>query len=276
MVKVIVNYRRDHDLCCGELLAKGFSQIPRVKLLPKDTTEKADLVVNTLPDNGIIIGKQTVWWDLETAEFQYSQFFNKVDAIFYPNHKNVQVYDPWKHKSYFLPLATDPDYFHYYEVPTEYDVVFVGREDTNRQTRVSGLGALEAHCKAKGYKFLRDNGIPRGEETSKVISSGKLTIQIAGLRNLEQRVFENSPIRPQLVDVQEENEKEMQLIDPGLKSFIPYYYKDGDWSDLLNKVDYYLEHMDEAEKIVEHARKHFFAYNTYEMRARQILDIIGL
>lgn len=260
------------------LLERAFRYHPRTKLVKPDD---ADLIVNTLPDNGFMNGqKKSVWWDLETAEFQCGQYFEQAHAIFYPNHKNVQAYEEFKDKSFFLPLATDKKLFHYWKIPEpysefKYDIVFVGREDANRGTRVEGLNILEEHCKSKGYSFLRTNGIERGEETSKVISQGKLTIQIAGLRNLEQRVFENSPIRPQLVDVQEENEMEMKLIDPDLKSFIPYYYKEGDWSDLLDKIDYYLVHDKEREAIVRYARKHFFANHTYKQRVERILEVCG-
>ena len=253
---------------------KGFSEIERVELV--EPSKKCDLIVNTLPDSGFIKGKINVWWDLETAEYQLTQYFNLADYIFYPNHKNIGKYETWKDKSFFLPLATDPSYFHYYKVPMKYDIVFVGREDMNRESRVEGLNVLEGHCLKKGYTFLRTNSIKRGKETSKVISSGKLTIQIAGLRNLEQRVFENSPIRPQLVDVQEDNEMEMKLIDPDLKSFVPFYYTPGDWHDLLDKVDYYLAHPRKREQIVKNARELFFTKHTYKQRAERILEVVGL
>jgi hypothetical protein len=273
-IKVAVNWNKQHELQCALLLEKAFKEHPRTEIVE---IKDADLVVNTLPDAGFVNGKKkSVWWDLETAEYQCSQYFDQSDWIFYPNHKNVDFYDKWKDKSSFLPLATDKELFHYWEVPMEYDIVFVGREDVNRGVRVEGLDALEAHCKKKGYSFLRTNSIGRGAETSKVISSGKLTIQIAGLRNLEQRVFENSPIRPQLVDLQEENETEMSMIDPGLQSCIYFYYAPGNWKALLNKVDYYLAHMDKAERIVKHARKKFFANNTYLNRVDTILDTLNI
>ena len=273
-IGVYVNWDKQHQLQVALLLEEAFRYHPRTKIVKP---EDADLIINTLPDKGWLDGKKkSVWWDLETAEFQCKQYFDLADAIFYPNHKNVQEYNEWKDKSFFLPLATNKKYFHYHKVPFKYDIIFVGREDVNRQVRVEGLNALEEHCKKKGYSFLRTNGIDRGEETAKVISSGRLTIQIAGLRNLEQRVFENSPIRPQLVDVQEENEKEMRMISPKLKSFIPYYYSIGNWKDLLDKVDYHLVNMDKAEKIVKYARKHFFSNHTYKNRIDRILEVLGL
>lgn len=276
-VKVHVNYSNEdtvgHTLQVATLLKKAFKEHPRTQVVKPD---EADLIVNTLPDAGFMNGKKkSVWWDLETAEYHKPQYFDDSDAIFYPNHKDVTFYEPWKKKSYFLPLATDPKLFRYWKVPMEYDVVFSGREDANRGTRVDGLNVLEDHCKAKGYKFLRTNYHNRGEANSKIISSGKLTLQIAGLRNLEQRVFENSPIRPQLVDMQETNEKELKLVDPELKSFIPFYYKENDWSELLEKVDYYLAHDKEREAIVKYARKHFFANHTYKNRVERILEVCG-
>ena len=162
-IKVGVNWQEQHLLQCAKLLKKGFNEIERVEVV--DPTRKCDLVVNTLPDCGFIRGKKSVWWDLETAEFQRPQYFDMSDAIFYPNHKNVGFYKTWKKKSFFLPLATDPDYFHYYKVPMKYDIVFVGREDMNRESRVEGLNVLEGHCLKKGYKFLRTNVIKRGKET---------------------------------------------------------------------------------------------------------------
>lgn len=288
---VCVNYVNETGkgitLQCAELLEKAFRTIEGIKIVSIEEAKEnePDLVVNTLPLNGFIKGKKSVWWDLETAEYQLTQFFDDADAIFFPNHRNVQGYEPWREKAYFLPLATDPDYFRYHKVPIEYDVGFVGREDGNREIRRAGLDALEAHCKEKGYRFLRIDRIPRGEENSKMLSRCLLTLQLAGLRNIEQRLFETAAIRPLLADRQETNEKEIDMVVEPSVHYIPYYYyfddndfmvkEKGHWEDLFKQVDFYLANPEAREAIVENAREHMFKNHTYRNRAETILKIAG-
>lgn len=289
-LKVAVNYRKEpeHQLQVAELLEKAFRETKGVKVVPREIAEQggADLVVNTLPHNGFIHGaKKSVWWDLETAEFQVNEFFERADAIFYPNSRNIKAYDKYKDKSFFLPLATDPDYFRWYDEPINYEVGFIGREDANRWLRVQGLNELEKFCSDKKYRFLRTNKIDRGEKTSRLTSQCLLNIQIAGLRNIEQRVFETSSMRPLVADRQEENEKDMDAILKPHVHYIPFYYKLEnteaefalyDWSDLLVQVEYYIKHPAKREQIVRNAREHMFKNHTYRNRVREILEKTGL
>ena len=46
--------------------------------------------------------------------------------------------------------------------------------------------------------------------------------------------------------------------------------------DLLNKIDYYLTHDDERMEIAENGHKKVLEYHTYDIRVKQMLDMVGL
>lgn len=46
--------------------------------------------------------------------------------------------------------------------------------------------------------------------------------------------------------------------------------------DLIEKIDYYLNNIDEAEKIAKAGYEHLISNHTYEHRAQQLIDMIQL
>ncbi|WP_280473279.1 CgeB family protein [Nocardia asiatica] len=52
-------------------------------------------------------------------------------------------------------------------------------------------------------------------------------------------------------------------------------YRHGDFADLKAKIDYYLEHREEAEKIRRAGHEHVKARHTYKHRWSEILEVVG-
>lgn len=66
---------------------------------------------------------------------------------------------------------------------------------------------------------------------------------------------------------------------PGLEKEFEYYkhivpYEIGDWSGLKEKIDYYLTHDEEREKIRQAGFKHCKDKHTYTIRCKQLLELV--
>ena len=61
----------------------------------------------------------------------------------------------------------------------------------------------------------------------------------------------------------------LQFFEPG-KDFVYYESK----NDLMDKIDYYLEHEDERKQIVQSGHEKITAFHTYEQRLAEIIDVV--
>lgn len=251
------------------LLEKALSKHKEVRVLTPDEFakgEEIDMVINAPPMDTIPFVKLkkglSTLWDLEECADPKRQYYGVADIIFHPNY-NPYRWDLYPSgKTSYLPLANDFDVSRYFpEEPFLYDVSFLGREsmDTYKYRR-DILDAL-----SKEFKVERGTKL-RGEPSSRVISQGKLTIQTSGWDNLEERFFQNGSIRPLLVDYLEE----IDLIAERDKDYISYTSLE----EAVEKVRYYLGHMDEAEAIGNRLIKKIKKNHTYENRANEIVRIL--
>lgn len=253
------------------LLEKAFSKHPDVTVYTRSdymdkNPEKVDIVINCMPMNGMPFLQNskglTAWWDLEECSEPRREYYPQSDIIFHPN------YNPYRHQLYpkekasYLPLANDFDVSRYFpEEPVLFDIAFLGREELEiyeRRRRI--LDLLER------FWTVKRGRVPRGEMSSRVISQGRLTIQISGWDNLEERFFQFGAIRPMLVDYLEE----LDLVAKRDVEYISFTHD----KECLEKVEYYLDHPEEAEKIFQAQLKNIKENHTYENRVEEILRIL--
>ena len=228
-----------------------------------------DMVFNSPPiaDYDFLIAQDgmTAFWDLEECSDPRKQYYKNCDVIFHPNY-NPYMYNLYPMaKTSYLPLANDFEVSKYYEdEPLKYEIAWLGRENMlayDRRKRI--LNKL-------GEKFImsptRGASLPRGEVSSRLISRGLLTIQISGLDNLEERFFQFGAIRPIVVDYLEE----IDFIAEKDVDYIGFTTDD----ECLEKVDYYIEHYDEAEKMWRKLEAKLKKRHQYKHRVREILRIL--
>jgi hypothetical protein len=280
--KVYINYDRNDPV---ELMSKagngiGNYMVPwlieealkrhkEVEVIqPQDYRDdmKLDMILNSMPMDPIPFlkakGGITALWDLEECSDPKRKYFDQCDIIFHPNY-NPYRWDLYPvEKSSYLPLANDFIVSRYFsDEPFVYDVSFLGREELEiYQYRRDILDALD-----KEFKICRGTR-PRGEPSSRIISQGRLTVQVSGWDNLEERFFQNGAIRPMLVDYLEE----IDLVADRDKDYISYTSLD----ECLEKVRYYLKHMDEAEVIGNNLIEKIKKFHTYDNRADEIVRIL--
>lgn len=256
------------------LLEKALRRMENVEVydtqeMNKGTGKKPqmDMIINSMPMNHLPFmdnpGGITAWWDLEECSDPKVEYFDRCDVIFHPN------YNPYRWNLYpagkasYLPLANDFDVSRY--IPEEkmiYDIAFLGREELENvyRRRRTILDYLDDKY------FIRRGKAQRGIPSAKAISQGKLTLQISGWDNLEERFFQFGAIRPILVDYLEE----IDLIAERDVDYISFVTDE----ECYEKIAYYLEHMDEAEAIHQRLVKKLQDHHTYKNRAEEIIRFI--
>lgn len=167
---------------------------------------------------------------------------------------------------HWVPLGCDPDI--HKEQPCEriYDVGFVGQiNPTTYPERVQMLAVLQAHYKMNDFRqphYL--------EDMARIYSQSKIVFNISHTnRILSMRFFEVPPSGALLLSEYSDSNGQSELLQEG-EHYISYRGLD----DLLAKVDYYLAHDEERERIARAGQAYVLANHTYAIRAQTMLDII--
>lgn len=267
MFKVQINYDYNNTpLSCGNMIESAFRRRNDLEVYRwgEIETNKCDLVFNTeakyaRPHDG----QMTVWWDIEACSYLVSGEFNS-DLILAPYTYALEQYP--KDKTYFFPFANSPE-FKYYPCEYEYDLMFIGREDINRNARVELLNWLEK----QDIRFFRGNGFPRGEDVSRQLSKSKILLQRSGDAGgvMETRFFEIGPINLIAVDLNENNRSDFEWA--GIPDIHYIAYESGE--ELIEKI----KKLDDFErlKMLSASRSNFEKNHTYDVRVRQLLETIG-
>lgn len=173
-------------------------------------------------------------------------------------------------KAQFFPFAMAADMFNS-ERPLherKWDVAFVGSTSEGVYDRRRAIlravnktfgGRANVSLYAKVYLH----------KLAALYGNAKIVLNCAAdqLRTLNMRLFEGmgcgALVLTDLVEHQE------GLFEDG-KHYIVYQ----DIDDLLAKVDYYLDHLEDAQRIASEGRRHLLMHHTYELRARELCAII--
>lgn len=273
-VEVAARQNGTSNFMVPQMLERALRGIPGVEVYDRQALLKGtgarpemDLILNSMPMNQLEFLDNphgiTAWWDLEECSDPKREYFDRCDVIFHPNYNPYQWNLYPEGKSSYLPLANDFEVSRYYpEEKMIYDVAFLGREELENvyRRRRTILDYLDEKY------FIRRGKAQRGEPSSRAISQGKLTLQISGWDNLEERFFQFGAIRPMLVDYLEE----LDLIAERDVEYISFTTDE----ECYKKIAYYLEHMDEAETIYQRLLKNLKENHTYKNRAEEILRYI--
>ncbi|WP_160645513.1 CgeB family protein [Chengkuizengella marina] len=200
---------------------------------------------------------------------------------------------------HFLPLAVDPDIFHFkneLDIKYQTDVLFIGNAHPDR---LLFFNTIEHELVKRNMKIIGPNWDKLGnfrlrenilvnnwvsaEETSKYYNGAKIVINMHRSVNnpeinqnhirikaisMNARTFEIAACGAfQLTDVREEL---INVYIPG--DDIATYTTP---NDLLEKIDYYLLHEDERRRMASNAIKKTLQTETYTERIKQLLDIVN-
>jgi len=160
------------------------------------------------------------------------------------------------------------------------DVIFVGSKFYHKewQWRPQLIAWLEETYGSKFKHFGGDGlGVVRGEALNQLYKSSKIAVGDSLVLNFDypyywsDRVYETLGrggfmIHPYIKGMEEHFTDKEHLV----------YFKFGDFEDLKQKIDYYLEHDDEREAIRQAGHEHVKKNHTYTNRWQQIIKELGL
>ncbi|MFZ3065555.1 MAG: glycosyltransferase [Nitrospirota bacterium] len=186
---------------------------------------------------------------------------------------------------YYLPFGADLEYYTR-TIPTAYqcDVGFIGAWDINRQNLLQNITGFD-NVSIYGPKWRRKNNkdknmlrIIKGEgiynnDVAKFYSSTKINININAWYNyipsgVSLRIFDIPACGGFLITDFVEELPELYKLPEEMETF-----KTQD--EFIDKIKYYLKNDSIREKIAENGYKRVIADHTYEIRMKQVLDIIS-
>lgn len=265
MFKILINYDyNDTLLSCGNMIENAMRRRKDLEVYrfgqidPMDV----DLVFNTEARFVRPRGKLTAWWDIEACSYRVMSEMSS-DIVLAPYTYKLEDYPD---HAYFFPFANSPE-FKYYPCDYEYDLMFIGREDINRNERVKLLDFIQS----QPVNFFRGNGYSRGEDVSRQLSKSKILLQRSGDAGgvMETRFFEIGPINLIAVDLNENNRKDFEWA--GIPDVHYISYESGE--ELIEKIKK-LDDFDRL-KMLSASRENFKKNHTYDVRVRQLLETIG-
>jgi hypothetical protein len=223
----------------------------------------ADLIINVEPCDFVISypGKKSCFWEIDNHIHRADDVdkYAKVDKVFVTQKHFLPLYP--KKKTFWLPLAADPDVHKLYpEEPLIYDVGFLGNDTyERRRDLLDKIGAK--------YKLLRSTSQP-GEDYSRKLSRCKILFNCSMDNDLNMRVFEAISIGRLLLTDKVEGQAELFKDNQ-------HYVSYSDWQDLDKKIEYYLSHNEERERIAKDGADYVHIVHTYAERLEVILEEMG-
>ncbi len=244
-----------------------------------------DYAMNTAPHNPeniptiLILNKEYKNMDKKLQFIKQ----NNIDMVFTPHHKYKEWEEETNAKFYKLPFAANPSIFKNWDEKKIYDLGFTGNlfnndyyksgimgpEFNNIRERISD--ELKKPLYSKLSMYLNGNSYVHGHEYGKLINSSKIwlctpsAIQLVGTR------FYDIMGSCSLLFCKESDVYD-GLFNAGEHCVT---FKD-DLSDFQEKLFYYLEHDDERNEIIENAYNLFLNNHTWNHRAEQFINDIGL
>ncbi len=212
------------------------------------------------------------------------------DFIFCGGTEAQEILEKTGIPAHFLPFACDPEIHRKAELTPEEkrewgsDVTFVGSFYPNRAQILEKISDFDLKVWGPGWnklapastlqKFAKDRGL-RPEEWTKILSSSKITLAIhyqdekIPCYQASPKVYETLACRAfLLVDAQ----KDVQTLFEDGKHLVIFK----NLEDLREKIDYYLHHKEERERIASLGYEEVIQKHTYIHRVRQILSVCEL
>lgn len=161
---------------------------------------------------------------------------------------------------YWLPHACDPEIHRRYDLPSIYDICFIGSLYPG-SLREQLVRKLEKEFNVfVGRKYLHD--------MAKTFSRSKMIFNESLVGDLNMRIFEAMSCGSLLLTNRIRNGLEEMFTDR--KHLVIY----DEWRDLVNIIRYYLDHPDEREQIALNGQKEVHQKHTYTHRMQYLLETV--
>ncbi|KKO19777.1 MAG: hypothetical protein DCC43_11005 [Candidatus Brocadia sp.] len=186
------------------------------------------------------------------------------DFVFSHDMANIEIYKTIGCKRvHWLPSATVNTEVHKkLELPKKYDITFIGSKTSRRSTLLIAL--------AKYFKVYTPN-IWNSNELNQVFNESKvvLNIHLSDLLNMETRIGEVLGSGSFLLT------EELSSNDLFTDGEHLVQWNRGNIEDMINKINYYLVHEDERERIAKTGHLFALEHHTFEKRMDQLLTFLG-
>ena len=198
---------------------------------------------------------------LRRKELEYNA--TAFDYVFSHDKTNMQVYKNIGCKNvHWLPCAAVNIKIHKkLDIPKKYDVTFIGNQTPRRKNI---LIALEKYFKVFIPNIWDSKKLNEIFNESKIV----LNIHLSDLLNIETRIGEVLGAGSFLLT------EELPCQDLFTDGEHLVQWRQGDVEDLTKKIQYYLIHEDERERIAEIGHRFAFEHHSFEKRIRQLLATV--
>lgn len=196
--------------------------------------------------------------DSHFAPEYYQQFCHLFDYVFVAQLQVLDFFQQRNKRSYWLPLACDPDIHRNYGQERIYPVGFVGGMNENRKQLLSKIERVaQVHYESC---FL--------EDMAQVFSASRIGFNHASLNDLNMRFFELPATGAlHLFSTTTGSGQELLFRD---EEDIVIYSEDS----VEEKVSYYLKNDSLRKQIAERGKLMVYNSHTYDHRVRDLLEVI--
>lgn len=246
-----------------DALSEFFTVVHRGDARPPDV----DVVLNTVPLSRVgsndksdlfLSGQKTYFWNPIPLEGMFEELVDRCDKMFCNVPSMTTKYGD---KGVTLLSAVNPNY-QYHQSEFEYDIGFLGSEI--EMDRIFFLDQLD-----REFKLLRGAASGLGKPSAELLSKCKLVLSIEDyydrFAGIEHRLWTFGNVRPILVRWN----PDYDIVGKDKEHYIGYTNE----GDAIDKIHYYLEHMNEAEKIFKNLKAEFDAKHQWKHRAEQVYKV---
>ena len=221
-----------------------------------------------------------LWFGIERQkDLETDDFYKLIDHFFCTDKLMADWFnDNTKVKGHFLPAGVYHEETYLLDLPKINDVIFVGSKGYHNEWKWRPQ-LIDWLYKTYGDRFKHYGndglGVVRGDDLNKLYASTKIVVGDTLCLNfnypyyLSDRVFETTGrggflLMPYIKGIEDLFEVGKEIIT----------FKFGDFKDLKKKIDYYLEHDEEREKIRIAGFERTKKDHTYKNRWIKILETI--
>lgn len=188
----------------------------------------------------------------------YWQYAASFDYLFVAQLNVLEFFRSQHPRSYWLPLACDPDLHRDHGISRSYPVGFVGGMNSNRERLLTKINSVAPVQYERCYL----------EDMARVFSASKIGFNHASLNDLNMRFFELPSTGA------------LQLFSQTVGSGQELLFKDGEEiaiyteENLSELVRYYLEHDTVRNQVAQRGKMMVHAAHTYDHRVEDLLSIV--
>jgi glycosyltransferase involved in cell wall biosynthesis len=231
--------------------------------------------IRKLSQRGLVVG----FFGDDEFNFKYNRFWPRLfDAVVAYTEKEVKLYQRWNPYTYLLPVGVDSEGLELADVRGT-DVMFVGSPYGNRVeilTKVQQAGVnLKIYGSRRWAQYAALNGCYQGfleaKDYWKVLSQAKIVLSLMedlnGKPHINGKVFEATKVKAMALATYYPPFETTYGLQEG-KDIVFYHSLE----DLISKLKYYLEHLDEQQHIAENLRRKIVENFTYEKLYKSLFD----